>query len=166
MLGGPSAYPIVGPDQFKRPTVPMILALVGGAFIIALAVLEVVVGAQDAQLTYDYTGGTYILSGLVGIMVGILVLVFGVLVYLQPQHHLVYGVLIVVFAGVSLISFFGGFFVGFVLGLTGGVLAIVHTPYGQPSQFTSPPIQRVCPRCGRVIDLHVRFCPHCGNPLG
>ncbi|MHB8351105.1 MAG: zinc-ribbon domain-containing protein [Thermoplasmata archaeon] len=165
---GPSPSDAATSGGLQRPTASMVLAIVGGVFIIALAILEVNVGAQDAQLTLGYSGGTYIISGLLGIVFGILVLVFGILVYLQPQHHVVYGVLILVFSVFSLVSLFGGFFIGFVLGLIGGILAIVHKPILlQPiGQFVVPPIQRVCPKCGRVIDPYVKFCPHCGNQLG
>ncbi len=167
-LGRPYPPGTVAPGELQRPTAAMVLAIVGGVFIIAAAILEVIVGTQQAQLSFGFLGGTYILSGLLGIAVGILVLVFGVLVYVQPQHHVVYGVLILVFAVVSLVSFFGGVFIGFVLGLIGGILAIVHRPFPpQPMvPFVAPPIQRVCPKCGRVIDPTVKFCPHCGNQLG
>lgn len=146
----------------------MVLAIVGGVFIILAAVLEILIGEADNALTIGFGGGTYILSGLAGLVIGILVILFGILTYTQPQHHVVLGVLVLVLSILSLISFFGGFLIGFILGLIGGILAIVHNPFppqmfGQPMP---PVVQRICPRCGRVIDPSVRFCPHCGNPLG
>lgn len=167
---GPASYSAgsTHASQPQKPTASMVLGIIGGVFIIAAGVLEIIVGTEDSSLTFGIVGGTYIASGLLGLIVGILVLVFGILVYIQPQHHVVYGVLILVFSIISLVSFAGGFFIGFLLGLIGGILAIVHNPFpGQMmAQPSGPLVQRICPRCGRVIDPSVRFCPHCGNQLG
>jgi len=44
--------------------------------------------------------------------------------------------------------------------------------YGQPQQQQYPPqqvqrpITRICPNCGRVVDENIKFCPHCGKQLG
>lgn len=150
------------------PTAATVLAIVGGVIIAIAGVLELLVGSAISQLAVGFDGGTLILSGLLGVVAGVLVLVFGAVAYVQPQHHVVFGVLIVVFSVISLVSFAGGFFLGFVLGLVAGILAIVHRPSplfpGIP--YAMPPVfQRVCPKCGRVIDPSVRFCPHCGNAL-
>jgi len=147
----------------------MILVIIGGVFMILGAVAEIWVGAVLETAFFGNYGGILIWSGLPGIAVGAFVLVMGVLVYLQPRNHTIYGVLILVLSIVSLASFYGGFFLGFVLGLVGGILAIVHNPepISGPIQYVmAPPIQRVCTKCGRVVDLNMRFCPHCGNPLG
>jgi len=37
----------------------------------------------------------------------------------------------------------------------------------QPQQQqVQRPITRICPQCGRVIDENIKFCPHCGKQLG
>jgi hypothetical protein len=168
----PWAYPYFQPsgnaDSLNRPVAASVLSIIGGAFMLLAGGLELFLGSEVGQFAPGAGGAEFVLSGLFGVVVGILVIVFGVMAYVQVQHHTVYGVLVLVFSVVSLVSFAGGFFVGFVLGLVGGILAIVHrpTPTFLPYQYAMPPpIQRVCPRCGRVIDPTVRFCPHCGNSL-
>ncbi|MCI4361896.1 MAG: zinc ribbon domain-containing protein [Thermoplasmata archaeon] len=164
-----SGHSATSPEP-ARPTASLVLSIVGGVLILAAAALEFAIGTQAPQVPFGGFGAAFILSGLLGVIFGVLVLVFGVLVYSQPQHHVVYGVLIIVFSVLSLASFAGGFFVGFLLGLIGGALAVAHQPYPQRSwvPYLPPPpaIQRICPKCGRVVDPYVRFCPHCGNPLG
>jgi len=42
---------------------------------------------------------------------------------------------------------------------------------GQP-MFMQPPTAvpqtstRICPKCGRMVNENVQFCPHCGNNFG
>jgi len=65
--------------------------------------------------------------GLVGILTGLLVIVFGVLMYIRPQQHVIWGALVLVLSLVSILGF-GGFFLGLILGLIGGILGIVFKP--------------------------------------
>jgi uncharacterized protein DUF6114/zinc ribbon protein len=147
----------------------LVLAVIGGVIILATGGFEAWIGSQLSGISFGFYGGTLVLTGIIGVIVGILIVIFGALAFVQPQHHVVYGVLIIVFSVVSLVTFFGGFLVGFILALIGGILAVVHrsTPAFVGFQYAAPPpIQRVCPKCGHVVDPSVRFCPHCGNPLG
>jgi hypothetical protein len=82
---------------------------------------------------------------------------------MHPGNHTMYGALIVVLAIVSWITAFGGFFIGFLLALIGGILALTYKP-AVPVVWQQP-VQRVCPKCGRVVDPNVKFCPACGNSL-
>jgi hypothetical protein len=60
-----------------------------------------------------------------GILVGVLVAGFGLLLWFQPQLRVLLGVLIAVLSLVSFVtSDFGGLFVGMLMGLLGGSLAI------------------------------------------
>jgi hypothetical protein len=176
-MTGPSPYswgtpywPMVGPPvEPPRPVAAMVLATLGGIFIILGGIAELFVGTAISSAFYGNFGGILIVSGFVGVAAGGTVLGLGILTYTHPEQHTVYGVLILVFSVVSLFSFFGGFFLGFVLGLVGGILAIVHNPapVAWPAPYMmAPPVQRVCIRCGRVVDVNHKFCPHCGNPLG
>ncbi len=84
------------------------------------------------------------------------------------MEHTKWGIIIIVF------SILGG---GTILGLIGGILALVYSPRpvgsapnAQPySPYSQPapqqPITRICPQCGRVLDEDVKFCPHCGRQL-
>ena len=66
--------------------------------------------------------------GAIGAVNGILVMVFGVLLYVRPHQHVVWGVLIIVFSIVSLFDSLGGFFIGLILGLIGGIMGVVYKP--------------------------------------
>jgi len=68
------------------------------------------------------------LLGVVGIVNGLLVMVFGILLYVKPQQHVVWGVLVIVFSVVSLFDTLGGFIIGLILGLIGGILGAVWKP--------------------------------------
>jgi len=162
---GPSYYPAPPRPSEERPTAAMVLAIVGGVFVVLGGVTEIWFGAFVAALPIGPGGGIFLAFGLLGVAIGVLIVVVGVLLQLQPQNHTIWGILLLVFAIVSLSSFFGGYFLGFVLTLVGGILAITWKPWG-PAAGYAPPILRICPRCGRVIDPWVRFCPFCGNSLG
>ena len=70
-------------------------------------------------------GGTLLWAG---ITVGVLVAVFGLFLWVQPQYRSLLGVLIVV---LSLLSFFtsdfGGFFIGMLVAMVGGSMALAWT---------------------------------------
>ncbi len=64
-----------------------------------------------------------------GILVGVLVEAFALFLWIQPQHRALYGTLIVIFSLLSFItSDFGGLFVGMLLGILAGSLALAWTP--------------------------------------
>ena len=158
---------MVPPQQSQeKPTGPMVLSIIGGVFIFLAGLLEIWLGSVASSLSFRLVGGSLIAFGALGALLGILIVVFGILLHAQPQHHTVFGILIVVFSVVSLTSFLGGFVIGFILALIGGILAAVWKPH-PPTVVVmqSPPVQRVCPKCGRVVDPNVAFCPHCGNNL-
>jgi hypothetical protein len=161
---GPAYYAAAPRPTAERPTAAMVLSIIGGVFVIIGGVTEVWLGAFFSAIPFGPGGGLYFLLGFLGVAVGVLTIVVGILLEVQPHNHTVWGILLVVFAIISLSSFFGGYFLGFVLTLVGGILAITWRP--APPMMYQPPIQRICPKCGRVIDPSVRFCPFCGNPLG
>jgi len=105
----------------------MILAIIGGLFILLSGVWIAEVGSILSLLTFGLGGGILILLGAFGAVLGVLILVLGVLVYIQPQHHVIFGVLIVLFSVISLTSL-GGFILGFILALVAGILAVVWKP--------------------------------------
>jgi Family of unknown function (DUF6114)/zinc-ribbon domain len=141
----------------------MILAIIGGVFILLGGLLGVAIGSALGILTFGLAGATVTLLGAVGVVIGLLTIVFAVLLSMHPANHTMYGALIVVFAIISWITAFGGFFIGFLLALIGGILALTFKP--TVPVVWQQPVQRVCPKCGRVVDPNVKFCPACGNSL-
>jgi hypothetical protein len=156
-----------GTQQVANPEKPigaMVLSIVGGIFILLGGLVGVWLGTVLAALTFGLAGGTVVVLGAVGMVIGLVTIVLGVLLGMHPRNHTMYGALIIVLAIVSWVTAFGGFFIGFLLALIGGILALTY-------KTTAPvvwqqPVQRVCPKCGRVVDPNVKFCPACGNSLG
>lgn len=149
----------------EKPTAAMVLSLIGGIFILLWGALIAWVGLTFQAISFGYAGGGVALIGVVEALLGLFVIVFGVLMYVSPEHHLPYGVLVLVCSIVSLIGL-GGLFLGFILGLIGGILGIVHkaTPSTPTVVYVQP--SRICPKCGRAVSPDVKFCASCGNPLG
>lgn len=167
----PPQYPSFPPPppsaDVGKPTAGAVLAIIGGVFILLGGLAELALGAYLSSISFGIGAGVLRLFGALGALLGILVLVFGVLVYSNPANHVVYGVLIIVFSIVSLTSFAGGFFIGFLLALIGGILTLVWKPTPPQVYYVgAPPVQRMCPKCGRAVDPTVQFCPYCGNALG
>jgi hypothetical protein len=64
-----------------------------------------------------------------GVLVGVLIAVFGLFLWLQPSLRYLLGALIIVFSlGSFMSSDFGGLIIGMVLGLVAGALALAWTP--------------------------------------
>lgn len=104
-----------------RPVVAAALTIIGGLFIIGGGLVFAFIGAIFAIFG--------ILSGffLLGLLVGALTLLMGLLMIVAPSGHVVWGALAIVLAIVSLPLALGGFVVGFLLSLIGGVLALRWT---------------------------------------
>jgi len=67
--------------------------------------------------------------GILGLIFGIIVIVSAVMLYSRPTQHSTWGVLILIFSVLSLFgSMMGGLGVGLILGIIGGVLAIIWKP--------------------------------------
>lgn len=101
-----------------RPVGAGVLTIVGGFFIIVGGLLFALIGAFFALLGFH--SGIFLL----GLLVGFLTLIMGVLMIAVPSGHTVWGVLAVVLSIASLPVALGGFIIGFLLALLGGVLAI------------------------------------------
>jgi Family of unknown function (DUF6114)/zinc-ribbon domain len=163
-----------------RPTTAFALALAGGVLILLAGLVELWIGYLTTAILFSSGfSAFFVLLGVVGIVLGALIILLGVLLLQHPEHHTVFGVLILVLSLLSVASYWG-FLIGLVLGVVAGVLAISWNPVrampppyypGAPGGWPTmaapspPPFQRVCLRCGRVVPIDVRFCPHCGNPL-
>jgi hypothetical protein len=80
------------------------------------------VGSVAARPAYGLMTGFWIL----GIVSGIIVLISAIMLKRRPAQVNIWGILIVIF---SIVSFFGGsrggFYVGTILGIIGGALALL-----------------------------------------
>jgi zinc-ribbon domain len=171
------------------PRTAYLLSLVGGILILILSVIYAIVLAVLASLiaSVGFGLGASLLVGLavVSIVFGLIVLYFAMKLKSNPGSAKTYGILIIVF---SLISFIGGggFYIGAILALIGGILALVWTPPAQPVGYGQPPMQaapgwgqptmaaappagagggKFCASCGSPNAPGAQFCAKCGAPM-
>lgn len=122
------------------------LSLIGGIIIFLVGLLVLAIASALNTLLGVTGAGTYggfvgvamafTTVGLIGALTGILVIVFGVLMYVRPQQHVIWGVLVLVLSIVSVFGL-GGFILGMILGIVGGILGIVFKP-SQPMMMPPP----------------------------
>ena len=68
------------------------------------------------------------LSGILGLVWGTLILTFSYRLKIYPENHMIYGILISILSIASIYGGYWGFGVGLILGLMGGILAILWSP--------------------------------------
>lgn len=115
-----------------RPTGAGILAIVGGLFILLGGVAEAFIGSTISTLTFGQAGGLLVGLGALGVLMGILIVIFGILILVSDEGTGAYGIVVIVFSVISLASAFGGFIIGFILALIGGILALTWEPLSDP----------------------------------
>jgi hypothetical protein len=131
----------------EYPNVPSILALIGGALIVLVALILLTVSIVVLpHLNYTnfmgprgYTGSPgNIASGFVGalsvfgLVCGVIVLLSAIMLRFMPSQRQTWGILMLVF---SILSFFGfgGFIVGAVLGIVGAIMILRWKPPQPPT---------------------------------
>lgn len=71
--------------------------------------------------------GNYgIIMSALGVIFGTIVIVSAIMLYINPLQHEIWGVLILVFSAASVLSCMGGMIIGLLLGIAGGILAIIY----------------------------------------
>jgi hypothetical protein len=76
---------------------------------------------------YGYNYGMMSAFSLVGLVAGILVVIGALMLNAHPAEQRAWGIIILVFSIVSLLGM-GGFFIGALLGIAGGALALAYRP--------------------------------------
>lgn len=166
------------------PRTAYLLSLIGGILILFFSLIYAAILAVFASLFaaigFGLGAGIAIALAVIALLFGVIILYFALRLKSNPQQARTYGVLILV---LSLISFVGGggFYIGAILALVGGILAIVWTPpapapgygqpYGQPMPgqpmaasppgWGQPPATTAPPPPGAAAQ---KFCSHCGSP--
>jgi len=125
----------------EKPLVPFVLSLAGGLLIICgsvftllffawfaeVAVIHELVKPLPRQIILRFFDLYALLLFPIGLISGAIVTIAAALLYEKPRMVVPLGALIVVFSVLSLHGS-GGFSVGFILGLVGGILAIRWKP--------------------------------------
>ncbi len=130
----------------EKPTAAFILSLVGGIFILLGGGMMSMLGSYMGQYGWGMMGGYGGWGGMMGPGFGMMGLAFGALGFLglifgaiviisaimlnsKPEQHSTWGTVIIIFSVLSIFgSAMGGFGLGLVLGLIGGILAITWKP--------------------------------------
>jgi len=131
------------------PKTAMILAIVGSALMIFCGILLVAAGTfilpninfSNVNTPPQISPGSLpsLVSGIVrgigafGLICGGIVLASAVMLSAMPNQQRTWGVLILVFSVLSFLGL-GGFVVGAILGIVGGVFALRWKPAAQPAQ--------------------------------
>jgi hypothetical protein len=128
----------------EKPTAAFVLSLIGGIFILLVGALIAAVFATLGGLLGGFGLGDFgmgmALLGTVGLIVGLIIIVAAAMLYMRPQQHVIWGVLILILAIVSIPFAFGGFIIGFILALVGGILGIVFKPQAPMAAPYAPPM--------------------------
>ena len=115
----------------EKPTAAFVVSLLAGIFILLGAIVMMALSSLLGGLMIGVGAGAaasvILLYGVVGLIFAILVLVGAVMLWMKPQSHVAAGVIILLFSLFSIIST-GGFFIGLILGIIGGILAIIWKP--------------------------------------
>jgi hypothetical protein len=77
----------------------------------------------------NYAGSTGFMAGIsiVGLVSGMIMIISAVMLRVHPGEHLIWGTVIIVFSATSFLGM-GGFFIGAILGIIGGALALSFKP--------------------------------------
>lgn len=120
----------------QRPFWAGLFTLLGGLPILYLPYADLSIG----QLTLRM--GTT--TGSASLIIGLLLVVLGLTLWFQPVVRYFAGAAAILLALVSLVvSNFGGFLVGFLLGLVGGAMAISWVPGGPAPALAEPDAELV-----------------------
>jgi hypothetical protein len=126
------------PATSKKPTAAFLYSIIGGAIILLWGALIVDAGVRAASGTFGLAVGASVAIGAAETVLGILVVTFGALLYIEPQRHTTFGILVLVFSIASLVGL-GGLLLGFLLGVIGGFRALTYDP-APPAPPTGPPL--------------------------
>ena len=118
-----------GSTETKRAIIGFIISLLAGLLILIQGIVRLVRAewALDfgfGEIPRRFFGATFLTTrGIFAVVFGIIILLGAFLIY-RPGKEMASGILVLVFSAMSIIAG-GGFLVGFVLGVIGGVLGLV-----------------------------------------
>jgi hypothetical protein len=122
-------------DSSNRPTGAILLSSAGGLLVLVSGISTLLIGSFMSSVSLFpglAIGAIIIAAGIWGIICGLVMLIGSYLIQTRPRTaHTLWGILIFVFA---LTSYFGGggFFIGGILSIAGGLMAVRWNPDGVP----------------------------------
>ncbi len=122
----------------EKPTVAFILSLIGGIIILLTALLVLassfVIREEElkrllpVEIDVENLRSIVQIAGLVGIVSGILVIVGAIMINSGKLRRVKIGGIIAIIFSIASIFAGGGLFIGLILGLIGGILALIWKP--------------------------------------
>jgi hypothetical protein len=136
---------VMGANQGSIPS--FILSLIGGLIVLLYSLFSLVTfgiygpywngiggwmggmmgGFHDFMGIYGGSYEFFAVLTIIGLVCGILIVAGAAMLRARPQEHGMWGTVIIVFSAISFVGM-GGFFIGAVLGIVGGALAIAYRP--------------------------------------
>jgi len=137
----------------ERPTAAFVLSLISGILVLLTGILILVAADLISSLgeghmpgvpyPLELIGSLITVIGVVGLIFGILILVGATMIYSgEPSKVRIGSILVLIFSILSLLTVVGGFFIGFILGLIGGILGLTWKPPAKQETLT-PGLQQV-----------------------
>ena len=127
----------------NRPSVAVVLSLIGGILMLLGGAIFSFVSFTGFGMMGGYRGmmdgywgmmggfgfpfGFMMVFSLIGMISGVLVIIGAVMLNTRPSEHITWGIIVLVFSMINFLSM-GGFFVGSILGIIGGALALSWRP--------------------------------------
>jgi len=134
-----------------RAVAPFVLSLIGGVFILLGAIVTsmftfgspTIVGSMSSSMSWMMGGmngqmgmgmmiggmmSVYAIFSIIGLSSGALVILGAVMLYSRPFEKDLWGGVIIAFSIIGILGGMGGFMIGLVLGIVGGVLALAWNP--------------------------------------
>lgn len=111
-----------------KPTAAFVLSLLAGIFMLIDSILIITVASMLSLPVIPVSVHAFliIILGIVGVIISIFVIIGAIFINSGEEGKVrTGGILVLIFSIISLFVAGGGFFIGFILGLIGGILALV-----------------------------------------
>jgi hypothetical protein len=163
------------------PTAAFAVSLIAGILIFLVGAVEGLASSLASEVGANLASLALSVVAFFGVVFGLIVIALAVSLYRHPEHHTGYGIAILVFSVASIVGG-GGFGLGLLLGVVGGILAILFeeseemdydpstgtyrpVPVAPPTGFAAPSGGVTCPNCRSTVPAGAPRCPDCETPL-
>lgn len=128
----------------QKPVAAFVLSLLSGIFIILGTIIcsfwwdpnmpmswmeGMMPGWEESMHRWNIGGWAFAVT-LLGVVFGAVIIVSAITLYMDPKRHQLWGTWIVSLSAISILTCMGGMGIGLVLGIIGGILAILWKPEG------------------------------------
>ncbi len=123
-----------------KPTAAFVLSLIGGIFIVLGCIPYFAAGSFVGSLGFGVGASVLAGFGVFGLICGLLTILGAVWINSGEKDKVRNGsILVLIFSIVSWIGAFGGYFIGFLLGLIGAILGLTWKPSTTETTAAPPP---------------------------